>query len=70
MTIGVAAAHMVLLPVLAVGGLAMVTAPFIILKRSKEKWEIATNQLNDAFWSWAEPECFVAAIENWSGVHS
>jgi hypothetical protein len=70
MTIGVAAAHMVLLPVLAVGGLAMVTAPFIILKRSKEKWEMATNQLNDSFWAWAEPEVFVAAIENWSGLHS
>ena len=69
-TIGVAASHMVLLPVLAVGGLAMVTAPWIILKRCKEKWEEATSQLNDGFWAWAEPEVFVAAIESWSGLVS
>ena len=67
-TIGVAATHMVLLPVLAVGGLAMVTAPWIILKRCKEKWEEATSHLNDGFWAWAEPEVFVAAIECWSGL--
>ena len=69
-TIGVAATHMLLLPVLAVGGIAMITAPWIILKRSKEKWEAATNQLNDAFWAWAEPEVFVAAIESWSGLQT
>lgn len=34
----------------------MVTAPWLILKKSKEKWEEATLRLTDLFWSWADHE--------------
>jgi len=65
-TIGVAAAHAILIPVIAVGGLAFATAPWFILKKSKERWDEATIDLTEKFWNWASPEVFVAAIENWS----
>ena len=67
-TIGIAAAHAVLAPVVAVGGLIWVSAPMVILKRSREKWEEATWSLTELFWNWAPPAIYVAAIENWSGL--
>ena len=66
LTISVAAAHAVLIPALAVGGLAVVSAPLLFLKKSKEKWEKTTLKLNDEFWSRAGPEVFVEAIQYWS----
>jgi len=66
LTISVAAAHAVLIPALAVGGLAVVSAPLLFLKKSKEKWEKTTLTLNDEFWSRAEPEVFVEAIQYWA----
>jgi len=68
LTMGTAAAHAILFPAVAVGGLVMVTAPYVILKKSKEKWAKSTKKLNDLFWSMAEPDVFVSAIENWSGM--
>ena len=65
-TLGVAAAHVLLLPVVAVGGIAAVTAPWLILKKSKGKWDNATLRLNNSFWSWAPPAVYVEAIRNWS----
>ena len=65
-TISVAAAHAILLPVLAVGGLAVVGAPLLFLKKSQEKWEKTTSSLTDAFWSRADPDVFVEAIEYWA----
>ena len=65
LTISVAAAHMILVPALAVGGLAVVGAPLLYLKKSQEKWEEATMELTDSFWSQAEPEVFIEAIEYW-----
>mmetsp|Transcript_40187 Transcript_40187/g.82701 ORF Transcript_40187/g.82701 Transcript_40187/m.82701 type:complete len:328 (+) Transcript_40187:665-1648(+) len=67
-TIGIAAAHAVLVPLAVVGGLIWVSAPMVILKKSKEKWEEATLQLTDLFWSSAPPEVFVSAIEQWSDL--
>mmetsp|Transcript_11958 Transcript_11958/g.16973 ORF Transcript_11958/g.16973 Transcript_11958/m.16973 type:complete len:706 (-) Transcript_11958:366-2483(-) len=65
---GVAAAHMILVPLIAVGGLAFVTAPLLIYKKSKEKWEEATDWLTEKFWERAPPEVFVDAIRNWSDL--
>jgi len=58
----------VLVPLAVVGGLIWVSAPMVILKKSKEKWEEATLQLTDLFWSSAPPEVFVSAIEQWSDL--
>jgi hypothetical protein len=68
LTASVAAAHVILVPALAVGGLAMVTAPWLILKQSKKHWDESTRKLTDLFWSLAEPAVFVAAIEHWSNL--
>ena len=65
LTISVAAAHMILVPALAVGGLAVVGAPLLYLRKSQEKWEEATMELTDRFWMQAEPEVFIEAIEYW-----
>jgi len=62
-TLGVAAAHALLAPVVAVGGLIWVSAPMVILKKSREKWEEATVLMTELFWEWAPPAVFVAAIE-------
>jgi len=68
MAMGVAAAHVFLLPVMAIGGLVAVSAPWMILKKSKNKWDEATMKLTELFWERAEPEVFVEAIEHWSGL--
>lgn len=66
-TLGVAAAHALLAPVVAVGGLLWVTAPMVILKKSREKWEENTHYMTDLYWqSWAPPSVYVCAIEHWS----
>jgi len=68
-TIGMAAAsHIFLAPVVAVGGLLWVSAPMVILKKSREKWEEATKKLTQVFWEWAPPAIYVVAIEHWSGL--
>jgi hypothetical protein len=67
-TIGMAAAHPLLAPVVAVGGLIWVSTPMVILKKSQKQWEAATKKMTDAFWAWAPPSVFVCAIENWSGL--
>ncbi|KAL7500528.1 hypothetical protein ACHAWT_008349 [Skeletonema menzelii] len=67
LTISVAAAHMILVPALAVGGLAVVGAPLLYLKKSQEKWEEATIILTDKFWMQADNEVFIEAIEYWGG---
>jgi len=65
-TLSVAAAHMILIPALAVGGLAVVGAPLLFLKKSQKKWDKATLRLTDEFWMQAEPDVFVEAIEYWA----
>jgi hypothetical protein len=69
-TLAVAAANPVLAPLVAVGGLIWVSAPMVILQKSREKWEEATKQMTDLFWDWAPPLVYVAAIEHWSGLLS
>jgi len=64
----VAAAHMILVLLIAVGGVAFVTVPLLFYKKSKEKWEEATDWLTEKFWERAPPEVFVDAIRNWSDL--
>ena len=66
LTISVAAAHAILIPALAVGGLAVVGAPLLFLKKSQEKWDEATIVLTERFWECAPHEVFVEAIEYWA----
>lgn len=66
LSISVAAAHAILLPAVAVGGLAVVGAPLMFLKESKKKWDKTTMSLTEEFWSRAKPEVFVEAIEYWA----
>jgi hypothetical protein len=46
--------------------LLLVAIPWLILKRSNERWDKATMSLTELFWDQAEPEVFVECIENWS----
>lgn len=55
-----------LIPVLAGYGLIAVGTPILLAKKAKERWEEATAQLNDAFWSNAESDVYVEAIKSWS----
>jgi len=66
LTLSVAAAHVILVPALAVGGLAVVGAPLLYLRKSQEKWDKATMRLTDEFWARANPDVFVEAIEYWA----
>lgn len=68
LTITVAAAHAILVPALAVGGLAVVGAPLLFLKSAKEQWNLTTMDLTEKFWMQADPDVFVEAIEYWSGL--
>lgn len=68
LTLTVAAAHAVLLPAMAVGGLAVVGAPLLFLKKSQEKWDETTMDLTEKFWMQAEPDVYIEAIECWSGL--
>lgn len=67
-TIAVAAAHVALAPIVALGGMIYAGAPLVILKKSKGKWEKYTAKMTDLFWQSADPASFVAAIEAWSGL--
>jgi len=68
LTISVAAAHAILIPALAVGGLAVVGAPLLFLRKSQDKWDKTTMSLTEKFWAYAEPEVYVEAIEYWASM--
>lgn len=57
-----------LIPLLAGYGLIAVGTPIILAMKAKEKWERATEQLNDGFWGNAESDVYVEAIKSWSGL--
>jgi hypothetical protein len=65
-TIGVAATNPLLAPVIAIGGLLWVTAPMLILQKSRVAWEEYTQKMTELFWDWAPPIVYVSAIENWT----
>mmetsp|Transcript_16684 Transcript_16684/g.30346 ORF Transcript_16684/g.30346 Transcript_16684/m.30346 type:complete len:613 (-) Transcript_16684:9-1847(-) len=66
MALGAAATQPWLIPALAGVGIVSVAIPWLILKRSNERWDKATMSLTELFWDQAEPEVFVECIENWS----
>eukprot|EP00978_Attheya_sp_CCMP212_P002223 scaffold4559_cov50-Attheya_sp.AAC.2 len=66
MALGAAATQPWLIPALAGVGIVSVAIPWLILKRSNERWDKATMSLTELFWEQAEPEVFVECIENWS----
>ncbi|KAL9182852.1 hypothetical protein ACHAXT_004131 [Thalassiosira profunda] len=68
LTISMAAAHAILIPALAVGGLAVVSAPLLFLRKSQDQWEKTTMRLTNEFWTRAEPDVFVEAIEYWGMI--
>jgi hypothetical protein len=68
MTGAVAATQPWLIPVVGIYGAVAVGMPFLILKKCKEKWKKSEQDLTDGFWSTANSDIFVAAIENWSGI--
>jgi len=55
-----------LIPVLAGYGLVAVGTPMMLAHTARKKWESATRQLNDGFWSNAESDVYVEAIKSWS----
>eukprot|EP00934_Nitzschia_sp_Nitz4_P008397 Nitzschia sp. Nitz4//scaffold1_size375055//355515//362632//NITZ4_000342-RA/size375055-processed-gene-0.397-mRNA-1//1//CDS//3329541243//8387//frame0 len=57
-----------LVPLLVGYGVAAVGTPYLVLLRGQQKWNQATQELNDMFWQHASPEVFVDAIHNWSGL--
>lgn len=57
-----------LVPVLAGYGIVMVGTPIVVLKKAQSKWEETTVKLNDGFWSAADPDVFVEAINSWSAL--
>ena len=67
-TIGVAAANPLLAPVIAIGGLLWVSAPMVILQKSRAKWEEFTKLMTEMFWDWAPPIVYVSAIQNWTTI--
>mmetsp|Transcript_53103 Transcript_53103/g.128921 ORF Transcript_53103/g.128921 Transcript_53103/m.128921 type:complete len:798 (+) Transcript_53103:182-2575(+) len=67
-TIGVAAANPLLAPVIAIGGLLWVSAPMLILQKSRAAWEEYTQYMTGLFWDSAPNKVFVSAVENWTTV--
>lgn len=65
---GVAALNPLLITALAPLGIVYIGAPWLYLKKCKDKWEAYTSRLTDAFWAWADPEVFVEAINQWSDL--
>jgi hypothetical protein len=70
MTGAVAATQPWLIPVVGIYGAVAVGMPYLLLKKCKDKWKTSESELTDGFWSTADPEVYVAAIENWSGIDS
>ncbi len=57
-----------LIPLLAGYGLLTVGTPLILFQKAKERWEKATLDLNDSFWSNVDSDVFVEAIKSWAAI--
>ncbi len=64
----VLAAQPWLIPVVGIYGAVGIGMPYLLLKKCKERWSKSELKMTDGFWSTAEPEVFVAAVENWSSI--
>lgn len=65
LTLGIAATQPWLLPAMAVGGIAAIGTPWLLLKVANDKWNEATMSLTEAFWMQADPGVYVECIEKW-----
>ena len=68
MTGAVVATQPWLIPVVGMYGVVGVGAPYLILKKCKERWLQSELKMTDGFWSTAANDIFVAAVENWSSI--
>ena len=68
LSIGAAVTQPWLIPAFATLGVAAVGTPWLLLKVANDKWNEATNNLNEKFWMQAEPEVFVECIRKWSSI--
>jgi len=57
-----------LIPLLAGYGILTVGTPLILFQKAKERWEKATLDLNDSFWSSVDSDVFVEAIRSWAAI--
>jgi len=57
-----------LIPVVGIYGAVGIGMPYLLLKKCKERWSKSEMKMTDGFWSTAEPDVFVVAIENWSSI--
>ena len=57
-----------LIPVFAGFGLITVGTPIALLHACKTRWEKTTMELSNHFWSLADSDVIVEAIQSWSGV--
>lgn len=68
LTLGVAATNPWLIPAFATVGIAAVGTPWLFLKVANDKWQEATKDLTEKFWSQADNEVYVECIEKWSNL--
>jgi len=61
-------AQPMILPALASYGLVTIGAPWLLLKKYRKRWKNVTAELNNEFWSSAEPSVFVKCLEEWSNI--
>jgi hypothetical protein len=57
-----------LIPLLAGYGIVIVGTPLFIYKKARDEWESTTMKMNNAFWSQADADVFVEAIQSWSAL--
>lgn len=67
-TVGLLSVNPWLVPILAGYGIVAVGTPLIMYQQSKKKWEETTNLLNEEFWSKADADVYVEAIQSWSAL--
>ncbi|KAL3943617.1 MAG: hypothetical protein SGBAC_002326 [Bacillariaceae sp.] len=66
--VGLLAAQPWLIPILAGYGIVAIGTPMIVLKKCKEQWKVATQDLTEGFWEWADSDVYVEAIKSWSSI--
>ena len=66
LTLGAAASTPLLAPVVGLAGLVAMGAPWAYLGKQKDAIRESQQQMTDAFWAQAEPDVFVACIEEWA----
>ncbi len=68
MTGAVVATQPWLIPLVGIYGAVGIGMPYLILKKCKENWSKSELKLTDGFWSSADPEVYVTAVQCWSNI--